>query len=174
MPDSARMFDVCVTFTASYGDVDFGDTKEGGLVSVRMRQELSGANAVITNALGDVGEPTLWGKPAAWCDYSGALAGHGNCGVAIFDTPTNLRYPTSWHVRAYGLMGANCFGWKAFLEKDYNKPLIPAPTGEFKLKNGEKLAFNYRVYVHRGDVKESAVADRFADYTDPPKANWAE
>lgn len=171
-PETARMFDVTVTFTASYGDVKFGDTKEGGIVSVRMRQEMCGANAVITNALGDVGEPTLWGKPAAWCDYSANLTDKGERGITVFDTPTNLRYPTSWHVRAYGLMGANPFGWKAFLEKPYNKPLIPAPTGDYDLKNGEKLTFKYRVYVHSGNVKDAAVADRFTDYTTPPAAEW--
>lgn len=171
-PDTARMFDVTVTFTAAYGDVNFGDTKEGGLISVRMRQELCGSNAIITNALGDVGEPTLWGKPAAWCDFSGKLGEHGNRGVTIFDTPTNLRYPTSWHVRAYGLMGANAFGWSAFAEKEYNKGLFAAPRGDFKIKNGEKLTMTYRVYVHTGDVKEANVADRFADYTAAPQLSW--
>ena len=171
-PDTARMIDVSVTFTASHGDVKFGDTKEGGIVSLRMRKELCGANAVITNALGDVGEPNLWGKPAAWCDFSGKLGESGAFGVTIFDTPSNFRYPTSWHVRAYGLMGANAFGWADFGEKEYNKPLLPAANGDHTLKSGEKLTFNYRVYVHKGDVKEAAVADRFADYTDPPKASW--
>ena len=173
-PETGRVIDVTVTFTASYGDAKFGDTKEGGIVSVRMRQELCGANAVITNALGDVGEPTLWGKPAAWCDYSGPLPDKGTRGITIFDTPTNLRYPTSWHVRAYGLMGANCFGWHYFSEKEYNKPLLASNNGDYLLKNGEKLTFKYRVYVHSGDVKESGVADRFAVYTNPPKANWVE
>lgn len=171
-PETARMFDVTVTFTAAYGDVNFGDTKEGGLVSVRMRQELCGSNAIITNALGDVGEPTLWGKPSPWCDFSGKLGDHGNRGLTIFDTPANLRYPTSWHVRAYGLMGANPFGWAAFAEKEYNKGLFAAPRGDFNLKNGEKLTMTYRVYVHTGDVKEANVADRFADYTATPQLSW--
>lgn len=173
-PETARMIDVKVTFTANYGDVKIGDTKEGGVVSVRMRRDLCGANAIITNALGDVGEPHLWGKPAAWCDYSGKLGDAGNFGITIFDTPTNLRYPTSWHVRAYGLMGANCFGWHDFGEKEYNKPLLPSDNGDYLLKSGEKLTFNYRVYVHKGDVNEAAVADRFADYTTPPAAVWVD
>ena len=95
-------------------------------------------------------------------------------GITIFDTPGNLRYPTSWHVRAYGLMGANCFGWKYFGEKDYNKPLLPAPTGDYDMKKGEKLTFKYRVYVHSGDVKEAGVADRYAVYTKPPAVSWVE
>ena len=173
-PETGRMIDVSVTFTASHGDVKFGDTKEGGIVSVRMRQELCGPNAVITNALGDVGEPTLWGKPAAWCDFSGKLGDAGAFGVTIFDTPSNFRFPTSWHVRAYGLMGANCFGWEDFGEKEYNKAVLPGTNGDHTLKSGEKMTFNYRVYVHKGDVKEAAVADRFADYTTPPVVKWVE
>lgn len=171
-PASARVFDVTITFSANYGDVTFGDTKEGGLVALRMRQELCGSKGVITNALGDAGEPTLWGKPSPWCDYSGMLGDLGPRGVAIFDTPGNLRYPTSWHVRSYGLMAANAFGWNDFREKEYNKPLIPETSGDFKIANGEKLTMKYRVYVHSGDVNAAAVADRFADYTSPPAAKW--
>lgn len=171
-PATARVFDLTITFTASYGDVNFTDTKEGGLIAVRMRQELSGAKGIITNALGDVGEPNLWGKPSPWCDYSGNLDGVGPCGLTIFDTPTNPRYPTSWHVRAYGLMAANAFGWDDFREKEYNKPLLPATSGDLKIANGEKFTTKYRVYVHTGDVKAAAVADRFADYATPPAAKW--
>ena len=38
---------------------------------------------------------------------------------------------------------------------------------------GETLTFNYRVYVHRGDAKGAKVADRYADYINPPKVSWA-
>jgi len=173
-PEDARIFDVRVTFSADYGDVDFTDTKEGGIVSVRMRPEMSGAAAVITNALGDVGEENLWGKPAAWCDYSAETKEAGWRGLTIFDNPANLRHPTGWHVRKYGLMGANCFGYKYFLEKDYNKPLITQPNGDLKLKQGEKLTFNYRVYVHSGDVNQAQVANRYAEYAAPFAVTWVE
>lgn len=171
-PENARLFDVRVTFTADHGDVTFKDTKEGGIVAVRMRPELSFANAHITNALGDTGEDKCWGKPAPWCDYSGDLKDKGWRGVTVFDNPKNLRYPTSWHVRNYGLMGANCFGWSEFTKKDYNKPLLAGANGDYTIKNGDKLTFNYRIYVHSGDVEKAAVKDRFADYTTPPTVEW--
>lgn len=171
-PEKGRLFDVFVTFTADKGDVTFKDTKEGGIVSVRMRSELSGAAAVITNALGDVGEETCWGKPSPWCDYSGELKKDGWRGITVFDNASNLRFPTSWHVRKYGLMGANCFGYSFFKEKEYNKGLLPAENGDYVIKQGEKLPFQYRLYVHSGDVKKAAVADRYADYATPPKAEW--
>ena len=171
-PEKARLLDTFVTLSADYGDVHFGDTKEGGIVAVRMRPELSNKWAKITNALGDEGEFKAWGKPSPWCDYSGDLEGYGYRGLAVFDHPTNFRYPTCWHVRNYGLMGANCFGYSYFSEKDYNKGLIPE-NGEYDLAKGEKLEWHHRVYVHSGDAEKAAVADRFADFATPPEVSWA-
>lgn len=173
-PAEGRLVDVFVTFRADYGDANFTDTKEGGIVAVRMRHELSYANGVISNALGDVGEETTWGKPSPWCDYSGELPGIGVRGLTVFDHPSNLRYPTSWHVRKYGLMGANCFGYSYFAEKDYNKGLLPTENGDYLIKSGESLSFKHRVYVHSGDVAKAAVADRYADFAAPPEATWVE
>ncbi len=172
-PEKGRLLDVAVTFSADYGDVKFKDTKEGGIVAVRMRVELCGANAHITNAEGDQGEKKLWGKPSPWCDYSGDLKGTGWRGITLFDNPANLRYPTSWHVREYGLMGANCFGWSEFTKEAYNKPLLPSSNGDWQLPSGKSQVFKYRVYVHSGDVEKAAVADRFADYATPPEIAWA-
>ncbi len=173
-PEKARMLDARITFTADYGEVIFTDTKEGGIMAVRMAPEISGARAVITNAHGDQGEARCWGKPSPWCDYSGEIAEVGWRGLAIFDHPANLRHPTSWHVRGYGLMGANCFGWSYFSEKDYNKGLFPAERGDYTFAAGDSLTFNYRVYVHSGDVEAAAVADRYADYATAPAVRWAE
>lgn len=170
-PDRRRLFDLKVTFTADHGDAKFGDTKEGGLCAVRMRPEISYRDAIITNAHGDQGEPKTWGKPSPWCDYSAETEDFGTLGLAIFDHPGNMRHPTSWHVRGYGLMGANCFGYSYFSEKDYNKDLMPA-NGDWELPAGESHTWNYRVYVHTGDVEEAAVADRYADYATPPALTW--
>lgn len=172
-PEKARLFDAHVTFTADHGDAIFTDTKEGGVVAARMRPELSYTNAVITNAHGDVGEKTLWGKPSPWCDFSGDMKELGWRGLAIFDHPTNLRHPSSWHVRNYGLMGANCFGYSYFNEEEYNKGLIPE-NGDLTIAANTSVAFQYRMYVHSGDVTAAKVADRYADYATPPAAAWAE
>jgi len=171
--EEARLTDMRVTFKADKDAVLFKDTKEGGICAVRMRPELSYKNGIITNALGDVGEEKVWGKPAAWCDYSGPIEGHGKRGLTIMDNPGNLRHPTSWHVRKYGLMGANPFGYSHFIEMDYNKGLIP-DNGDYTIEPGKELTFNYRVYVHSGDATDAKVADRYADYVNPPKAAWTE
>ncbi|MDP7638557.1 MAG: PmoA family protein, partial [Candidatus Hydrogenedentes bacterium] len=167
-PESSRLIDMRITFRADYGDVRFGDTKEGGLVGVRMADGLreKGGKGLVTTAAGAAGAKAAWGKPAAWCDYSGRLARLGVRGLAVFDHPTNLRHPTSWHVRDYGLMAANCFGYSHFTDGKQN--------GDFTLKSGESITFFYRVYVHSGDVEESDVAGHYADFANPPRARWGE
>ncbi len=166
VPESVRLIDVRVTFTADHGDVHFKDTKEGGIVSLRIADELreKGGTGTITQSTGAVGSAQCWGKPAAWCDYSGTIAGAGKRGVAVFDHPKNLRHPTHWHVRDYGLMGANCFGYNDFTSGKEN--------GDYDMKAGESLTFNYRLYVHSGDVKEAEVAEQYAGFANPPKAEW--
>ena len=167
-PENARLFDVRVVFSAEYGEVLFSDTKEGGIVAVRMRPDISHARAVITNAHGDQGENETWGKPSPWCDFSGDVPEVGWRGLTIFDHPENLRHPSSWHVRNYGLMGANAFGYSHFIEKEYNQGLMP-DNGDYTIAAGETLPFHYRVYVHTGDVEQAMVAERYADYATPPQ-----
>ena len=80
----------------------------------------------------------------------------------MMDHPMNLRHPTPWHVRDYGLMGANPFGhahYKSGLLRD----------GSYTLPAGETLTFRYRVYLHSGDAKKGGVAARYADYVAGPK-----
>jgi methane monooxygenase PmoA-like len=167
-PDNQRMFDATVTFTADYGDALFADTKEGGIMALRIRDimnEKAGNGGIMTNAEGLTGEKNIWGKPSPWCDYSSPVLDKGVHGVAIFDHPTNLRHPTCWHARGYGLMTANCFGLKYFTKGKEN--------GDYTLKAGESVTFNYRVLVHTGDVAKAKVGDRYADYATPPKVKWA-
>lgn len=161
-----RMLDLTITVTATNGDVLFKDTKEGGMMALRIRDLIreNPRGGVITNAEGKKGEKECWGKPSPWCDYSGAIEGAGVRGIAIFDHPSNLRHPTCWHVRAYGLMAANCFGLSAFTNGSAN--------GDYTLKNGDSLTFRYRVFVHSGDAEQARVADRYADYVSPPKVTW--
>jgi hypothetical protein len=157
-PASGRLFDLDVTFTAGYGDAVFGDTKEGGIASLRINPKIQekGGSGKITLSTGD---EDYWGKGAAWCDYSGEIEGAGVRGVTIMDHPSNLRHPVRWHVRDYGLMGANYFGYHDFDEVQGN-------PGEWTLKSGESQTFKYRVYVHSGDTEAAKVADTYRTYTE--------
>ena len=84
-----------------------------------------------------------------------APEGFGKVGVTIMDHPSSFRYPTHWHVRDYGLVGANAFGYSYFYGNDSGK------NGDHLLKQGESLTFNYRIYIHTGDVKEANVAEQY-------------
>lgn len=167
-PD-ARLFDLTITFTADQqGDVLFKDTKEGGLISVRMRDQMTekAGGGLITNSRGQKTMAECWGQPAEWCDYSGTVKDAGEFGITFFDNPQNLRYPSRWHVRDYGLHGANVFGLNDFTKG--------AENGDYTLKSGEKITFKYRAYIHTGNAEVAKVADRYADYVTPPAARWAE
>jgi hypothetical protein len=159
----ARLFDVDVRFVASYGAVKFGDTKEGGIVSVRVADALRerGGSGTVTTSEGVTGGTAAWGKPAAWCDYSGTIEGAGVRGIAVFDHPSSFRHPTHWHVRDYGLMGANPFGYSHF----YNG----AKNGDHTVEANETLSFSYRIYVHSGDATQAQVAEYYNDFANPPK-----
>lgn len=153
-----RMFDVDITLTALDEPVTFGDGKDG-VFGIRLRpvlQEDKG-NAQISNADGLVGEKALWGKPSAWCDYSGTI-GTEKVGVAILDHPENPRHPVRWHARAYGLFAANPFGLSVFTnDKTQN--------GAVTIDPGKSLRYRYRVIIHEGDVKSADIAAQWIKYT---------
>lgn len=140
-----RVIDVEIDFEANYGDVRFGDTKEGGIISLRVAPSMRGtAGGTIKNSRGGIGEEKCWGKRAEWCDYTGLVNGR-IVGITIFDHPNNLRHPTYWHVRAYGLFAANPFGISYF---EGDKSL----DGSLTVGKGNCLRFKYRILLHLGTV----------------------
>ncbi|NIA16488.1 MAG: hypothetical protein GWP08_20705 [Nitrospiraceae bacterium] len=162
LPGGDRLFDVDVTFRMTEGPIVFRDTKEGGLVSVRVASSMDVRNGgTIQNGYGGMNEDETWGKHAPWCDYSGMVGGK-HVGVAIMDHETNPRYPTQWHVRDYGLMTANCFASK------YYRPEAKL-KGDMTFKKGAVTSWRYRLYIHKGNADSGKVAGRFHDYVAPPQ-----
>lgn len=158
-----RLVDYSVTLHASEGRVVLGDTKEGGLLSVRVASSIdagSPGGGVITNAYGGIQETETWGKPSPWCDYSGPI-GDSWYGISLMDHPDNPRYPTPWHVRNYGLMTANCFGYHDFTGNPDNRH-------ELVIESGESRTWNYRILIHYGTSDEANVAGHYLDYAFPP------
>lgn len=145
-----RTIDIEVTLHASAGEVHFGDTKEGTM-AIRVRTPLqlkdgsgsSGAAGHIRTSEG-LTDGEAWGKQARWVDYFGEIDGTP-VGIALFDHPDNLRHPTRWHARDYGLFTANPFGVKHFTGDD-------SEPGGYTLSAGEILTLRYRFVFHGGDV----------------------
>ena len=164
--DKQRMMDVELSFTANEHDVHFGDTKEGGIISVRVASVLDvdkKLGGIIVNAYGGINERETWGKAAHWCDYSGNIDGHPY-GIAVMDHPSSFRYPTYWHVRDYGLMTANPFALAAYTAGEK-----VVKDGSYTLKVGEQMHFKYRVLIHRGNAYEADVTGQYLSFVSPPK-----
>jgi hypothetical protein len=156
----ARVLDFDITLKATAGPVTFGDTKEG-MFGVRVATSMdvtSRKGGKILNAEG-LEDKAAWGKPSPWVDYTGPVDGK-TVGVAILNHPSSFRYPTTWHVRDYGLFAANPFGWHDFGQKT---------SGEYVLPAGESIRFRYRVILHDGDTASADLPAAFRAYEAPPK-----
>jgi len=165
LEDRQVLMDYDVELTAGAKDVLFEDEKDGGL-SVRvpetMRVELPGrvkGPGTILNSRGDR-DGEAWGKAAEWADYYGPDPSGKISGIAIFDHPSNLRYPTHWHARTYGLITANRFG-KGFFEE---KSGAQRGDGDYTIRAGETLKLRHRLYFHHGDTESAKVAEHFQNY----------
>jgi hypothetical protein len=157
LDNDEKLLDFSITFKATESAVKFGDTKEGGIISVRMATPLDGdKGGIIENSSGGTGEKECWGKRAKWCDYSGKLY-NNTVGAAIFDHPESFRFPTYWHVRDYGLFTVNEFGVSAF-ENDKNR------KGDFTLEKNSQIKFKFRIYIHKGSAKDANLEKKYNEW----------
>ena len=148
----SRTIDCTFTIRATSGPLVLGDTKEGTF-AIRVAKELHPPSGRMLNADGAVGEKRIWGKRAAWVDYSGRVAGE-EVGVAIFDHPQNARTPAYWHARQYGLLAANPFGLRQFTGDRQR-------DGRYTIPAGGSLVLRYRALVHHGDASQADVAGAY-------------
>ncbi len=153
--EHSRIIDCQFTVRANHGPVKMGDSKEGTF-AIRVVKALDSPPGRMVNSEGAVGEKAVWGKRADWVDYYGNVSGE-DVGIAIFDNPKNLRHPTYWHARHYGLLAANPFGLKEFLHDRHQ-------DGSFVIAAGGSLTLRYRVFIHHGDFHEARVADAYRQY----------
>lgn len=160
-----RIIDQSSQLRALYGDVTFGDTKEGGMFAVRVPTSMDAKdNGRIENSEGDVyengeGEETTWGKRAAWVDYSGPLPDGEQWGHTVIDHHNNPWHPTYWHVRGYGLFTANPFGEHDFLKDE-------KADGSWTIANGDSAPSRFRLIIHpgRGIAGNGRIAELIEEY----------
>lgn len=176
--ETTRTVDCEFTVSADKGTpLKFGDTKEGTF-AIRLTKALEGPNGHMLNSEGAKGEKAIWGKRANWVDYSAMFpveeqhlamplrkpryAPLGEVvpeelGIAIFDNPSNLRHPTTWHARGYGLFAVNPFGLHDFMND-------PKQDGSYTVPVGGSLTLKYRVFIHKGDAAAAKVAEAYQAY----------
>jgi Family of unknown function (DUF6807) len=160
-----RTIDFEFTIRASDGPLTFGDTKEG-MFGIRVASSMDVKHKTggrITNAEGLTDE-AAWGKASPWVDYVGPVWGK-TVGIAVLNHPVSFRFPTTWHVRTYGLFAANPFGWH-----DFGRPM----PGDYTIPDGGTIAFRYRVILHEGDTKTARIDRAFAGYAKAPAVEVAE
>ncbi len=158
--NGALVVDATISLIADAGDVLIKDDKEGAWsirTQPKLRLEGEVAEGSIVNSEGITGKEA-WGKRAKWVDYFGPDQKGEQVGIAIFDHPSNLRHPTWWHARHYGLFTANPFG-----EGNFDKSAEEG-AGDYTIKNGETLTFRYRTIFHKGDEKAARIAEAYEDF----------
>ncbi len=158
--NDVRIIDFDITIRAGASPVTFGDTKEGmfGLRVASSMDVSKKTGGKITSAAGLTNEGA-WGKASPWVDYVGPVSGK-LVGIAVLNHPDSFRYPTTWHVRPYGLFAANPFGWH-----DFGEP----QRGDYTITPDGSIRFRYRVILHEGATSDARLPAHFLGYSKPPK-----
>lgn len=145
-----RFVDTEIAVVADQGvALTFGDTDDGGFAFRLNDAFREDRGARLLNSEGLQGTASIWGKAARWTDYS-AMVGGERAGVAVFDHPSNLRYPTGWHARGYSLNAANPFASKSFSKGK-------GPDGAYTLPAGETLKLRYAAVIHEGAFEAAEI-----------------
>ncbi len=145
--DNLRIIDFTITLNA-LADIAILNTNHS-LFSARMNSDLSvKSGGVLNNADGKSGEKETAGVESSWCDYYGKRFGMIE-GLAIFDWPQNIWYPSKWFTRDYGFFSPTNMNWK---------------EGDFTIKKSESITFKYRVIVHAGTTEQAGIKKLYSEW----------
>lgn len=126
-----------------------------GMIGVRMAKTI-GVNdgaGTIRNSEGAVDEKEVFWKRAKWVDYCGAITSEKTEGVTLFDHPDNPNFPTYFHVRNDGWMGASL---------TFDGPREVRPGQIFRLR--------YGLYVHSDAKPAEAIETQWQQFTETRSA----
>lgn len=150
------------TFKPVADMLEFGQTNFGFL-AVRVAKSLSAyfGGGQLTNSEGRVGEAAIFGHAARWMDYSGPVPGDKHAGITYFDHPQNPKYPTRWHVREDGWMGASACMNEAIVTTRENplvlRYMLDIHDGLLDVERADRLAEGFhqrqRFVVEKATVK---------------------
>ena len=158
--ENESVIDFSINLTALDTTVSFAHTKEGMFairvadwLTVRNTGSLYPGTGEYMNAEGLKTEKKIWGKRSKWVRLEGNKDGK-TIGIAIFNHPESINYPTHWHARGYGCFSANPIGF-------------PAPEyGELSLKTGESALFKFRMVIYEGTRTKEQLEELFEDFSE--------
>jgi len=158
-----RVIDTDTSLTAVANEVVFGDTKEG-FFAMRVDRALRWKGPTARGGILDSEGRTdlaCWGKRSKWVAFHGPDANGQQTSIVMMDHSDNLRHPTWWHARDYGLLAANPFGIHDF-EKKKDKKL-----GNHTLTKDQTLRFRYRLVLHAGTPDSAQINELWKQFTQP-------
>jgi len=141
LPESEWLIVIDMEFKAKEQTVTLEKTPFG-MMGVRMAKTIgvNDGGGRILNSEGAVNEKEVLWKRAKWVDYSGAITNEKKEGITLFDHSDNPNFPTYFHVRNDGWMGAS-------LTYDAPRKILP----------NESLHLHYGLYVHSGIKSREAI-----------------
>ena len=155
--DHGTLLEIQSTFTPHADQLELGKTNFGFL-AVRVAKSISSyyGQGVIQNDKADQGEEKIFGKPSSWIDYSGPIAvGTGKErrfvteGITYYDHPDNISYPSRWHVRKDGWMGASV-----------------CRTSSILLTKKKSLTLRYLLHAHPGPANQTLQKELSKSFAD--------
>ncbi|MHC4397405.1 MAG: DUF6807 domain-containing protein [Planctomycetota bacterium] len=136
LEDSEWLMIIDMEFKADVAAVTLGKTPFG-MIGVRMAKTIgvNDGGGTIRNSEGAVNEKEVFWKQARWVDYSGPITSGTQEGITLFDHPDNPNFPSYFHVRNDGWMGASL---------THNSPRT--------IQIDKPLRLRYGLYIH-SDMK---------------------
>jgi hypothetical protein len=151
---SEWLLTIDMEFKANNGTVTLGKTPFG-MIGVRMAKTIgvNDGGGKIRNSAGAVNEKDVFWKKARWVDYSGAITNKKIEGITLFDHPDNPNFPSHFHVRNDGWMGASL-----------------TFEGPREIRPDEPLKLRYGLYVHSDMKPSEAIDTQWKKFTKIPTA----
>lgn len=166
---STRSIDTELTYRARADQpLTLGDNKDG-MIAIRVPHWMTLPHRVQGRTTGGGGhlvtargrrDAEAWGTRAEWCAYFAARGGT-TYGIAIFDHPRNVRHPTWWMARDYGLLAANSFG-----QYDFERATASPGAGNYTVPAAGTLTLRHRFCFFLGTPEEARLSARYATYAE--------
>ena len=150
LANSEWLLTIDMEFRAKDQAVTLGKTPFG-MIGVRIAKTIgvNDGGGTIRSSEGGVNEKEILWKQAKWVDYSGAVTNDKTEGVTLFDHPDNPNFPTYFHVRNDGWMGASL--------------TFDAPR---EIRPDKPLRLRYGLYIHSDMKSSDAIQTNWKQFTE--------